>query len=853
LSYDSHAKNLEPEHFLMRDAQDVKCGYALFLLRAPDDDDHIRGWIGKGLQDMASAFLNSAEFSLRLAPRLDARPSSQATFGIVPGELSVLFRVALKRFCGLEPASSMTGMSGWRWALFWLSTLPPIRDVVEKVTLSKGSLLKVLCEHVTWDAYGTSQDETSSGGDVANQLETLSQLGSVSYINSYGISGQIHGNFAPSSMSVHANLLGENLWPAFFEREASSGDDKKTSVPSTRFIILFDHDTTNHALTRGIENEIRRRARSGPNYKEQAFSICVVSTAPQSQGQVFGSIAREAETRNLEFWAELADIDLGSDESSSRSALETGRAHWAASTGLPKLIAFYLPQFYPFAENDTAWGEGFSEWTNVVGAPKLFPDHRAQLLPADLGFYDLRARETRTRQAELALQNGINGFCYYFYWFSGRQVMSEVLQRILRDGQPSLPFCLCWANENWNRRWDGSEAETIIAQTHGAHTDCAIIDDLVQYFDDPRYIRIDGAPLFLIYHLSLMDEPEHFILNLRARAKELGFPNLALAGVLSHGEPDPVLWGCDYGVQFPPHEMGAREISSASLGVGSEFSGAIYDYAAAGEAALAQKRSSKVLPGVMPRWDNSARRGQKAHLFHGASPIVFKQWLRAAIAKTLKENPEAPFVFINSWNEWAEGAVLEPDRHNGRAYLETVREAVNSPILLHDDNLTDFDSDPLVTGLVHENRFLGAWLASHMPLIKSGPLRPGLPPVCESLPVDIGPNYQILKIDGVDQSALPSMPMGTSCILNGQCLAELSAVSVYKYLLVENLDNSETWFLPCVSQSPERQVTQSDFQVGLSTKGLAIGSYQLFILDIAEHFCFKSTLGNKFYLTDQLL
>ena len=859
MSEDEHVQNSGFEHLTMRDATDVRCGYALFLLRLPDSEDHISGWVGKNLKDMASAFLNSAEFNFRLAPKLSAAPASQPTFGIIPGDVSIHFRHALKRFCGLEPSAAITGMSGWRWSLFWLCTLPQIRDVTSKVLLGEGSLIKALCEHVTWDVYGSAQDERRSAVMWEGLDRNVPQMGTISKLDPFGITGQIEGYHDPSTIEIRANVFKSELWPIFFEREAYGDPLSKGAYLTTRFVILFEHPITAHALERGLESEIRLRLRGQTATDQTALLIVVCSHAQTDGDQVIGFVTAPPEAQSLTFWAKLADIDYEDEEASiSRAALSASQAHWSASTGLPKLIAFYLPQFYPFSENDQAWGEGFTEWTNVVSAPKLFPDHNSPLLPADLGFYDLRSREVRKRQAELALQNGINGFCYYFYWFNGRQVMGDVLQRILRDGQPSLPFCLCWANENWSRRWDGSENETIISQTHDAHVDAAIIDDLARFFDDPRYIRINGAPLFLVYHLSLMAEPAQFVVNLRARAKALGYPHLALAGVLSHNEPDPVPWGCDFGVQFPPHEMGARQINPETLGAVSDFSGEIYDYATAGEVALSQKRSVKVLPGVMPRWDNSARRGHNAHLFHGASPTVFKHWLRAAIAKTCKENPEAPLVFINSWNEWAEGAVLEPDRYSGRAYLNAVREAVNTPLLPVNNEVDPAMTSPQIAALINENRFLGSWLSSFMPLLKSGPLRVGLPPVCGHLSIKAGFKCQLHSVDGIEQSIVPPMPLGTSCILAGACLGDYGLPSLYQYLLIETLDGAQNWFLPCASILPpdiaytkllKSEAQRGGFQVGLSTEGLQIGTYQLSVLDVTEETCYKSLLVAAFELT----
>jgi Glycosyltransferase WbsX len=850
LNSTQHNAEAAAEHFTMRDALDVQCGYALFLLRLPENDLHTNGWIGKDLRDMAAAFLSSDEFGFAIAPKLSAAPGSQPTFGIVSGEVSLLFRHAMKRFCGLDPATTLTGMSGWRWALFWLFTQPQMRDLGNQISFATGSLAQALCAQVTWDVYGTLQDDDITSPRLSGTDNGAPERGAVSRIDSFGIEGQCQVQANGSSTGVVATLYDQRLWPVFCERETA----RLNLVPAQRFVVLFDHPLTGDSLHRAIEGEIRAQRRVPHTSLRDALEIVIGSASSFEPFDALGTVTCSEEAQSLDFWATLADIDLDVDAGLSRDARASAKTHWSNTTELAKLIAFYLPQFYPFAENNQAWGEGFSEWTNVVAAKKLFPNHASPLIPADLGFYDQRTKEVRARQAELALQYGIHGFCYYFYWFSGRQVMADVTQRMLRDGQPSLPFCLCWANENWSRRWDGSDDEIIIEQTHDAQRDAAIMDDLARFFDDPRYIRIDGAPLFLVYHLSLMPEPAQFILNLRNRARDLGFPRLMLAGVLSHGEPDPVAFGCDFGVQFPPHEMGKRKIDPKSLDAIPEFSGDIYDYVGAAEAALAQKRSSKVFPGVMPRWDNSARRGNKAHLFHGSTPRAFQSWLSTAIAQTMSENPQAPFVFINSWNEWAEGAVLEPDKAYGRAYLDAVRAAVTTPFL------KDLGEGPEAeaTAIIQENKFLGSWLTRHMPLLKSGSLRPGLPPACNHLPLRAGHKCQLDSVDGVEQSSLPAMPVGTSCVLAGWSIGDPHETSLYRYLVVEKVQSAQTWFLPCPVQTyvdlssngiSQTEDQRAGFQIGFSSIGLNAGDYEISILDVTTAGYYKSQLVAKVVLT----
>jgi hypothetical protein len=853
LSPNAQLANDKDEHFIMRDANDVKCGYALFLLRLPESGSHVEGWIGKSLVELAHSFLASDEFSFRLAPRLDAQPGSQPTFGIVPGDVSNLFRYAMDRFCGLRPSGALTGMSGWRWTLFWLLMRDPMREVARKVTLARGSVYQALCEHVTWDQFGSLANEALDADHLRTDLSGLPRGGAVLSIDTYGVVGRFDANSGGPQFSPEAYLYGHKIWPVFQEADATGAE--------CQFFISFEMTTTAAALERAVESKIQRQKRGDLTQEPDPFSVLLVKGDQPTASQPASIITCPPETKSLQFWTDLLDLDLDDDAAITRRTLSSNRTHWARATAIPQIIAFYLPQFYPFPENNSAWGEGFSEWTNVVSAPKLFADHASPLIPADLGFYDLRSREVRARQAELALQNGISGFCYYFYWFAGRQVMGEVIQRMLRDGQPSLPFCLCWANENWSRRWDGSQGDVIIAQSYDAAADAAIVDDLARFFDDPRYIRIDGAPLFLIYHLSMMPEPAKFILNLRKRAKELGFLNIILAGVLSHGEPDPIDFGCDFGVQFPPHEMGVKALDPSSLGANPTFEGQIYDYEAAASAALAQKRGTKLFPGVMPRWDNAARRGSKAHLFHKATPQAFEAWLRTAIAKTRKENPSAPFVFVNSWNEWAEGAVLEPDRASGRAYLDAVRNAVSKPLGTCVELRAD-GTNETIAALVHENKFLGSWLSNLMPILKTGPLRYGYPPVCSDLVVEAGQGCQLQYVDGLAQSSLPDLLPGTSCLLEGSGNGELKTKPLYQYLLIEPAHSEGAWFVPCVTSHPNEEDRDTvppnhkngaAFQVGFQSKELPPGTYRMSILEVTADTCFKSTLQDNLVILEPII
>jgi hypothetical protein len=341
-------------------------------------------------------------------------------------------------------------------------------------------------------------------------------------------------------------------------------------------------------------------------------------------------------------------------------------------------VCFYLPQFHAFAENDRWWGPGFTEWTNVSRMRPQFPTHQSPWLPADLGFYDVRLTETRRQQAELARRYGIHGFCYYVYWFQGRRLLERPLELLLEDGEPDLPFCICWANENWSRRWDGSDAELLLGQNHSLEGDVRFIDDMAELLLDERYITVDGRKIILIYRPSLLPDRQRLFEVWRARAKELGIGEILICNAMTFGEFDPRDLNCDAAVEFPPHTVSTMEQPLSELGAPAGFTGKVYDYVDAVRSSLGKTYDFPYFPAVMPRWDNTPRKGSRGHIFNRSSPEAFEVWLRDAANRARKCRFAEPIVFINSWNEWAEGAHLEPDSRYGRAFLEAVRRVASS-------------------------------------------------------------------------------------------------------------------------------------------------------------------------------
>jgi len=358
-----------------------------------------------------------------------------------------------------------------------------------------------------------------------------------------------------------------------------------------------------------------------------------------------------------------------------------------------KAIAFYLPQFHPITENNEWWGKGFTEWTNVTKAKPLFPGHYQPHLPADLGFYDLRLPEVREHQAELAKAYGIHGFCYYHYWFNSRRILEQPFNEILKSGTPDLPFCLCWANENWTRVWDGGERDVLLNQQYSHEDDLAHIRSLIPAFKDPRYIRINGKPLFLVYRTELLPDPSQTAALWQNEAKQAGLPGLYLVRVENFvKDVDPTSIGFDAAVEFAPDSSKAgktlfRDYLSTLLNKLNLLPAVFRDSRVYSYPATVQGMLSKPEPDyrwfrcVSPMWDNSARRSINANIFINSTPSIYKQWLSKTAARTRERHiGDEQIVFINAWNEWGEGCHLEPDQKWGHAYLEATRDALTENV-----------------------------------------------------------------------------------------------------------------------------------------------------------------------------
>ncbi len=371
-------------------------------------------------------------------------------------------------------------------------------------------------------------------------------------------------------------------------------------------------------------------------------------------------------------------------------------------------IAIYLPQYHPIPENDEWWGKGFTEWRNVVNAKPRFEDHYQPHIPSDLGFYDLRLEEVREEQAKLAKENGIFGFCYYHYWFNGKRILDRPFQEVFESKKPDFPFCLCWANENWTRTWDGSENNILLEQNYSEEDDRNHIKHLIPYFKDKRYITVNEKPLFIFYKPDLFPNMKRTIDIFRKEARAEGL-DLYICRferwIGMQGEAVNEI-GFDAAIEFQPLSVSLKKYLeyrkqqkrvSRFQHIKSKFNNhpriqkllflsnnndkekkedLVIDYHDFTNYDLKRKDYSyKCYPGVCPMWDNSSRReNQKAIIFKNSTPEYFKDWYTKKKKKFSKYSENENFIFINAWNEWAEGNHLEPCLKWGHDYLNAINE-----------------------------------------------------------------------------------------------------------------------------------------------------------------------------------
>lgn len=354
-----------------------------------------------------------------------------------------------------------------------------------------------------------------------------------------------------------------------------------------------------------------------------------------------------------------------------------------------RILATYLPQFHPIPENDEWWGKGFTEWTNVGKAKPLFKGHYQPRVPADLGYYDLRLPEIRQQQADMAREYGVEGFCYWHYWFgNGKRLLEMPFNEVLRTGKPDFPFCLSWANHDWEAKLfvKGSKNKMLIKQLYPGESDyIAHFNALLPAFKDSRYIKVYNKPLFQIYSPLDFEDVELFIKIWHKLAKENGFEGIHFVGhTLSEEDIEKIISkGFDavntvrlfdlFKKKYTLPQRAYMKMMRVWFNHGQLFDyRKVYKY-------FSSKTDEKEIcyPSIIPNWDHSPRSGRKGHIFVNSNPEAFKNHVKTVLETIRNKEPEHRIAFIKSWNEWGEGNYMEPDLKFGRGYLEALKQAID--------------------------------------------------------------------------------------------------------------------------------------------------------------------------------
>lgn len=357
--------------------------------------------------------------------------------------------------------------------------------------------------------------------------------------------------------------------------------------------------------------------------------------------------------------------------------------HHDAKSNNITIAAYYLTQFHPNPQNDEWWGKGTTEWNNVNQAVPQFDGHYQPRKPGELGYYDLRIKENMQRQIELARNYGIGAFCFYYYWFAGDRLLERPLNMFLKNSDLDIPFFYCWANENWTKRFSGTDTGILMGMEDTEENYCNFIDAVLPDMKDPRYYRIKGKPVISVYRPGKMPNPKSVLENWRNKAHDMGI-ELYIIAVQERNVSDN--WtdvGYDAETEFQPKQIQhlCKEITRDVKPIRKDFSGNVYDYADLinnRRYMIAENQKKKVYPAVMPMWDNTARRNQRGIIFHGSTPALYKKWLADVVNNVSMSNEmDDKLIFINAWNEWGEGTYLEPDAAFGYAYLEATWSVIN--------------------------------------------------------------------------------------------------------------------------------------------------------------------------------
>lgn len=388
--------------------------------------------------------------------------------------------------------------------------------------------------------------------------------------------------------------------------------------------------------------------------------------------------------------------DLAWNYAEHRSLLEARKKYFYEAEdapikyekGDPRIMAIYLPQFHTFEENDRAWGKGFTEWTNVTSAEPRFIGHQQPVLPTSLGFYDLTQDNKLKEQIELAKNHGIYGFSFYYYWFSGKKIMNKPIETFINNKDWDFRFSICWANENWTKKWDGRESDIIISQEYKKEDPINFIKDVEHILNDRRYLTVNGKPVLAVYRPEHLDDAKRYSRIWREYFKKKFNKELYLMSVISFEDNNPKAYGFDVALDFAPLSAFFKNnlfkhkqfpfLSVRDKLLDVNFEGIVADYREiATNEALSNAFQFKTIPCVATSWDNDARKKGKGFVYMNQSPYLYSRWLENSLKDVLYSNDDNPLLYINAWNEWAEGAMMEPSSHLGYATLNTTARVFN--------------------------------------------------------------------------------------------------------------------------------------------------------------------------------
>lgn len=452
-----------------------------------------------------------------------------------------------------------------------------------------------------------------------------------------------------------------------------------------------------------------------------------------------------------------------------------------------RLFAFYLPQFYPFEQNNAWWGPGFTEWRNVTRAIPRFEGHQQPHLPRELGFYDLRNVETMRQQVAMAKSSGVSGFCFYYYWFNGTRLLDRPLDMLLENKEIDMPFSLMWANENWTRRWDGLENDILMGQDYRETDDEALVADLARYFADPRYERVDNRPLFIIYRPGIIPQFNERLEKWRNIFRNKHAMDPLVLMVLGFGDFDPTAYNVDGAIEFPPHKLaeGLSPINSTLNIIDDEFRGHYLRYDDLLKSSLSVPAPKyDLIRTLVPAWDNDARKPSRGMGFIDSTPEKYEYWLRNLIsyAQAHPFRNSVPYVFVNAWNEWAEGSHLEPDLYNGVAYLNATyraltgikkKQSASKSILLVGHDAYKHGAQLLTLNIMRTLR-QDFGLAPTLILLEGGPLVESYQQFGEVIII----RDNVLSIDEIIDDLLPHLPARTAIcntVVTGEIVPLLAA------------------------------------------------------------------------------